>query len=63
MKNKAGVFFTPVVTVTGIILAAVLLISVFADFIAPYDPLATDPTSIYAAAFSEGHLFGTVGLW
>jgi len=62
MKNKAGVFFTPVVTVTGIILAAVLLISVFADFIAPYDPLATDPTSIYAAAFSEGHIFSTAGL-
>lgn len=41
-KNKAGTFFTPVVAVTGIFLAVIVFVSLFASVIAPYDPLATD---------------------
>ena len=59
-KNKAGTFFTPVVT--GIFLAVIVFVSLFASVIAPYDPLATDVNAIYAPAFSEGHIFGTDGL-
>lgn len=62
MKNKAGKFFTPVVTVTGIILLIVLIFSLFSDQIAPYDPVQTDVNAIYAKAFSEDHIFGTDGL-
>ena len=40
-KNKAGTFFTPVVAVTGIFLAVIVFVSLFASVIAPYDPLAT----------------------
>ena len=61
-KNKAGTFFTPVVAVTGIFLAVIVFVSLFASVIAPYDPLATDVNAIYAPAFSEGHIFGTDGL-
>lgn len=61
-KNKAGTFFTPVVCITGVILIIVFIVSVFANVIAPYDPLKTDVTSIYAPAFSNGHIFGTDGL-
>ena len=60
-KNKAGTFFTPVVAVTGIFLAVIVFVSLFASVIAPYDPLATDVNAIYAPAFSEGHIFGTDG--
>ena len=52
-KNKAGTFFTPVVAVTGIFLAVIVFVSLFASVIAPYDPLATDVNAIYAPAFSE----------
>lgn len=62
MKNKAGKFFTPVVTVTGMILLIVLIFSLFSEHIAPYDPVQTDVNAIYAKAFSEGHIFGTDGL-
>ena len=61
-KNKAGTFFTPVVAVTGIFLAVIVFVSLFASVIAPYDPLVTDVNAIYAPAFSEGHIFGTDGL-
>lgn len=46
-KNKAGTFFTPVVAVTGIFLAVIVFVSLFASVIAPYDPLATDVNAIY----------------
>ena len=51
-KNKAGTFFTPVVAVTGILLAVIVFVLLFASVIAPYDPLATDVNAIYAPAFS-----------
>ena len=50
-KNKAGTFFTPVVAVTGIFLAVIVFVSLFASVIAPYDPLATDVNAIYAPPF------------
>ena len=62
MKNKAGKFFTPIVSITGFILFVVLIISLFSSFIAPYDPIQTDASAIYAKAFSPGHIFGTDGL-
>ncbi len=62
MKRKAGTIFTPVFIVTGIILLLVFIISLFANVIAPYDPLETDGSAIYMKVFSEGHIFGTDGL-
>lgn len=58
-KSNVGTFFTPVTTVTGIILLLVLITAVFAPLIAPYDPTAVDPASSYARAFSPGHILGT----
>ncbi|MDO4944894.1 MAG: ABC transporter permease [Ruminococcus sp.] len=61
-KNKTGTFFTPVVIVTGLFLVLIVIVSLFSDVIAPYDPLETNVTDIYEPAFSEGHIFGTDGL-
>lgn len=61
MKKKAGTLFTPVVIVTGIILTGIVIIALFADFIAPYDPLETG-SDLYVKMFTDGHLFGTDGL-
>lgn len=62
MKRKTGTIFTPVFVTTGIILLVVLFGSLFADYLAPYDPLATDSSSLYTGIFSNGHLLGTDGL-
>lgn len=62
MKRKAGTIITPVFIVTGLILLLVLIISLFANVIAPYDPLETNGSAIYVKVFSEGHIFGTDGL-
>lgn len=62
MKRKAGTIFTPVFVVTGIILLIVLITSLMAEYIAPYDPLQTDSGAIYAKVFTGNHFLGTDGL-
>ncbi|WP_144744002.1 ABC transporter permease [Enorma burkinafasonensis] len=42
-----------------IIVVAMVLLAVFANQLAPYDPNAIDMTNAYAAPGSAGHIFGT----
>lgn len=62
MKRKIGSIFTPVFVITGIVLLVVLIVSLFANVIAPFDPLQTDSSAIYAGAFTGAHVLGTDGL-
>lgn len=57
-KNGASKFFTPSVAISCFVLAAIVLISLAAPIIAPYDPLETDLSSTLEAPSAE-HLFGT----
>ncbi|MFJ4681837.1 ABC transporter permease [Streptomyces sp. NPDC091377] len=43
----------------GGIVALTVLVALFAPWLAPADPLATDPAAIGLAPFSDGHLLGT----
>ncbi|MGW6458252.1 ABC transporter permease [Streptomyces sp. NPDC055078] len=43
----------------GAIVAATVLVALFAPLISPYDPLDTDPSAVGLGPFSDGHLLGT----
>lgn len=43
----------------GVLIGVVVLVSLFAPLLAPYDPLATDPSAKFLPPGSDGHLFGT----
>ncbi|WP_405796095.1 ABC transporter permease [Streptomyces sp. NBC_01506] len=43
----------------GVIVATTVLVALLAPWIAPSDPLATDPSAIGLGPFSGGHLLGT----
>ncbi|MFH8616380.1 ABC transporter permease [Streptomyces sp. NPDC017979] len=45
--------------VGGCIVALTVLVALFAPWLAPADPLATDPAAIGLAPLSDGHLLGT----
>ena len=57
-KSNVGSFFTPKIVITGVILLLILFIAVFHKSVAPYDPLYVDGDSMFAPAFSEGHILG-----
>ncbi|WP_063130091.1 ABC transporter permease [Nocardia fusca] len=43
----------------GVLIGGVVLVSLFAPLLAPYDPLATDPSAKFLPPGSDGHLLGT----
>ncbi|MFF8955635.1 ABC transporter permease [Streptomyces sp. NPDC014894] len=43
----------------GAIVAATVLVAVLAPVLAPYDPLAVNPSAVGLTPFSDGHLLGT----
>ncbi|GGL19511.1 ABC transporter permease [Nocardia jinanensis] len=43
----------------GVLIGVVVLVSLFAPLLAPYDPLATDPSAKFLPPGSSGHLLGT----
>ncbi|MEV0362645.1 ABC transporter permease [Nocardia fusca] len=43
----------------GVLIGVVVLVSLFAPLLAPYDPLATDPSAKFLPPGSDGHLLGT----
>ncbi|MDC7125335.1 MAG: ABC transporter permease [Spirochaetales bacterium] len=57
-KKKMGTLFTPPMMISAIILAVILLISIFGTLLAPYDPEAIDLANTYKK-FSPDHWFGT----
>ncbi|MFD5554113.1 ABC transporter permease [Streptomyces sp. NPDC127068] len=57
LRSVAGGNTTAVIG--GTIVAATVLVAVLAPVIAPYDPLATNPSSVGLGPLSDGHLLGT----
>lgn len=43
----------------GTIIAGLVLVAIFANFLMPYDPILTDPAGRYLPPFTQGHVFGT----
>lgn len=58
-KANVGTFFTPKTVITGTIILVSIIVALFANVIAPYDPNAVDTSASYAPFLSPGHLLGT----
>ncbi len=58
-QKKQGKFFTIPVIIAAVVLAVIVISTIFADFIAPYDPEAVDYNASFVRAFSKGHILGT----
>lgn len=57
--SKLKSFFTVPVIITSIILAIVLFISIFAEWITPYDPEEANLADSLCKAMEKGHILGT----
>lgn len=58
-KANVGTFFTPKTVITGTIILVSIIVALFANVIAPYDPNAVDTSASYTSFLSPGHLLGT----
>lgn len=58
-KANVGTFFTPKTVITGTIILVSIIVALFANVIAPYDPNAVDTSASYVPFLSPGHLLGT----